>query len=168
MASSDDRTYGQWWDWHGEYVDVAIDELRALGYAAYEAAGASPEDARFLFDGELDKTLQGDHARGIVYSPANIRLARAGTLDLAAPIDVVRERGATAVVSGGSNAVGRRGRLPSPQSQRRGRRKYSKARVMCIKVPNSLASLASRSKTHGSLATLSSALRREMSGTSTR
>jgi len=107
MASRSDRTAGQWWDWHGDYVDVAIDELRALGYAAYEAAGASLEDARFLFDGELDKTLQGDHARGIVYSPANIRLARAGTLDLAAPIDIVRERGATAVVSGGAHAVGR-------------------------------------------------------------
>ena len=28
MASRSDRTAGQWWDWHGEYVDVAIDDLR--------------------------------------------------------------------------------------------------------------------------------------------
>jgi L-2-hydroxycarboxylate dehydrogenase (NAD+) len=107
MASTNARTYGQWWDWHGDYVEVPIDDLRAVGYAAYEAAGASPADARFLFDGELDKTLQGDHARGVVYFPNNIRLARAGTLDLAAAINVVREKAATAIVSGGARAVGR-------------------------------------------------------------
>jgi L-2-hydroxycarboxylate dehydrogenase (NAD+) len=107
LAPPGDRTYGQWWDWHGDYAEVPIDDLRAVGYAAYEAAGASADDARFLFDGELDKTLQGDHARGVVYFPNNIRLARAGTLDLAAEIVVVREKAATAIVSGGARAVGR-------------------------------------------------------------
>ena len=102
--ASRERTYGQWWDWDGPFVTLPIDEVRAFGEAAYRLAGASAEDAAFLFGNGLDKAIQGDHARGLVYFPNQIRGALAGTTDLKAPIGVVRERGATAVVSGGKTA----------------------------------------------------------------
>ena len=98
------RTHGQWWDWHGEMVTVDIAEVRAFGRAAYESAGASSEDAAFLFDCLFDKTLQGDHARGIVYLPGMVKAAFGGEPDLAPAISVVRDRGATAVIDGGEGA----------------------------------------------------------------
>jgi LDH2 family malate/lactate/ureidoglycolate dehydrogenase len=103
--SGQERTYGQWWDWHGEYKRVSIAELTAFGRAAYQAVGATPENAAFIFEGSLDKTIQGDHARGVVYFPSTIRQARAGLLDVDPKIEIVREKGATAVVDGGEKAV---------------------------------------------------------------
>jgi LDH2 family malate/lactate/ureidoglycolate dehydrogenase len=101
------RTYGQWWDAQGEYVDIAIDDLTRFGRAAYAAVGATPADAAFLFDTNLDKAIQGDHARGLGKVPGIIRAARSGALDVHPTIEVVRERGATAVVDGGKKAFGR-------------------------------------------------------------
>ncbi|MCU1376002.1 MAG: hypothetical protein JWO68_3288 [Actinomycetia bacterium] len=101
------RTHGQWWDWHGDQVTVDVAEVRAFGHAAYEAAGASPDDAAWLFDALFDKTLQGDHARGLVYLPGMIKGALAGEPDLAPAIRIVRERGATAVIDGGEGKPAR-------------------------------------------------------------
>ena len=89
------RTYGQWWDAQGEYVDVSLDDLTRFGRAAYETVGAAPADAAFLFDTNLDKAIQGDHARGLAKLPGIIRSARAGALDVHPTIKIVRERGAT-------------------------------------------------------------------------
>jgi LDH2 family malate/lactate/ureidoglycolate dehydrogenase len=108
MASTDRaRTYGQWWDWHGEYTRVPIDELTALCCRLYEAAGASSDDAAFLVAGSMDKTIQGDHARGVIYVPATVRAAAAGHQDLRAPISVIHQRGAAGLVDGGPKAAGR-------------------------------------------------------------
>ena len=101
------RTFGQWWDSDEPRVSVPIDALCRVGQGAYEAAGATAEDAEFLFAVNLDKALQGDHARGLGKVPGIIASARAGTLDLQPRIEVVRERGATAVVDGGPRANGR-------------------------------------------------------------
>ena len=103
----EDRTYGQWWDAEGPYVRVRLDELQRFGREAYQRVGATADDAEFLFATNLDKALQGDHARGLGKVPGIVRGARAGTFDLAAPVDVVRRRGATAVVDGGRTAFGR-------------------------------------------------------------
>ncbi|HEV8298035.1 MAG TPA: Ldh family oxidoreductase [Acidimicrobiales bacterium] len=104
---NDARTYGQWWDWTGPYATVPIADLTTVCRAAYESAGATSDDAAFLVEGQLDKTIQGDHARGIVYLPVTVRAARAGRQDLRAPIDVIRDRGASALVDGGPRAAGR-------------------------------------------------------------
>ena len=108
MASTDrDRTYGQWWDWRGDYTRVSIPALTALCVAAYEAVGVTPDDAAFLAGGAIDKTIQGDHARGVVYIPPTVRSIHAGRQDPHAAIDVVHSRGATAVVAGAPKAIGR-------------------------------------------------------------
>jgi LDH2 family malate/lactate/ureidoglycolate dehydrogenase len=115
MASSDPtnegldraRTYGQWWDWRGEYTRVPIDDLTALCVAAYEAVGVAHDDAAFLVEGSIDKTIQGDHARGFVYIPATVRGIRAGRQDPNASIAITQSKGAVALVDGGPNAMGR-------------------------------------------------------------
>jgi LDH2 family malate/lactate/ureidoglycolate dehydrogenase len=94
----DDRTYGQWWDWDGDYLTVPLEEIRSVGRAMYEAAGASPTDAAYLFDGLFDKTIQGDHARGLVYLPGLIRAALANGTAPRSTARILREFGATAVV----------------------------------------------------------------------
>ena len=101
------RTAGQWWDSAEPFVVVKIAELERVGVAAYEAAGAGPDDAAFLFRTNLDKAIQGDHARGLVKVPGLIAEARAGRLDLAPEIDVSNERAGTAIVDGGPQASGR-------------------------------------------------------------
>jgi LDH2 family malate/lactate/ureidoglycolate dehydrogenase len=94
----DGRTYGQWWDWQGEYLTLPIEDIRTMGRAIYEVAGASPTDAAYLFDGLFDKTLQGDHARGLVYLPGLIRAALSKEAAVRSTARVLREYGATAVV----------------------------------------------------------------------
>ena len=101
------RTYGQWWDSRESRVRVKIADLERVANAAYESVGASPDDAAFLTLTNLDKAIQGDHARGVGKIPALIASARAGKLDMAPDVEVVREHGATAIVDGGPNAFGR-------------------------------------------------------------
>lgn len=101
------RTFGQWWDAHEEYVMVPVDAATSVGEAAYRAVGASDADAAYLFDFNLDKALQGDHARGIRLVRPIVEAARSGRMDLAAPIRVVSDWPASAVVDGGSRSSGR-------------------------------------------------------------
>lgn len=101
-----ERTYGQWWQARGPYVVVPLRDMEAYLAHLYRAVGASDDDARFLVSTNLDKALQGDHARGLGKVSGIIRSARDGTFDLTAPIEVVRERGATAIVAG-TKAYGR-------------------------------------------------------------
>jgi L-2-hydroxycarboxylate dehydrogenase (NAD+) len=103
----EERTYGQWWDSTEARAIVSLDEIRRVGRAAYLAAGASPDDADFLLDVNLDKAIQGDHARGLGKLPEIIAAVRAGNLDLNPHIDVVRERPASALIDGGPKASGR-------------------------------------------------------------
>jgi LDH2 family malate/lactate/ureidoglycolate dehydrogenase len=101
------RTFGQWWDHAEDRVQASLAGIARIGRAAYVSVGASPEDAAFLLDVNLDKALQGDHARGLGKVPGIIAAARAGKLDMAPEIAVVRERGATALLDGGPTANGR-------------------------------------------------------------
>lgn len=106
-ASSRTRTYGQWWEAEGEHVEVAVGEVAAVGAAAYRAVGATPDDAEYLFSFNLDKALQGDHARGIRLVRPLVDAVRAGSIDLGAPIEVVDDWPSAAVVDGGPRASGR-------------------------------------------------------------
>jgi LDH2 family malate/lactate/ureidoglycolate dehydrogenase len=108
MESTDhERTFGQWWDWKGEYTRVAIPALTDLCVDAYTAVGVAPDDAAFLVAGAVDKSIQGDHARGVIYIPPTVRGIRSGRQDPHALIEVVQSRGASAVVAGGPRAIGR-------------------------------------------------------------
>lgn len=101
------RTYGQWWDSTEARTRVAIADLERVAEAAYRSVGATEEDARFLAATNLDKAIQGDHARGAGKIPGLIAAARAGKLDMAPTIEIVQEHEATAVVDGGPLAFGR-------------------------------------------------------------
>ena len=101
------RTFGQWWDWKGDYARVSIPALTGLCVAAYEAVGVASDDATFLAEGAIDKTIQGDHARGVIYIPPTVRSIRSGRQDPRAPIEVVHSRGASGLVAGGPRAIGR-------------------------------------------------------------
>ena len=101
------RTYGQWWDSDEPRVRVAIADLERVSRAAYASVGATAEDAAFLTATNLDKAIQGDHARGVAKIPGLIAAARAGKLDMAPTVEIVREHGATAIVDGGAQAFGR-------------------------------------------------------------
>ncbi|HUP73086.1 MAG TPA: Ldh family oxidoreductase [Acidimicrobiales bacterium] len=108
MESTDrERTFGQWWDWKGEYTRVAIPALTNLCVDAYAAVGVAPDDAAFLVEGAVDKSIQGDHARGVIYIPPAVRGIRSGRQDPHALIEVVQSRGASGVVAGGPRAIGR-------------------------------------------------------------
>jgi len=107
QSTDHERTFGQWWDWKGEYKRVSIPALTALCVDAYRAAGVPPDDAAFLAEGAIDKTVQGDHARGVIYIPPQVRSIRSGRQDARAPIHVVQSRGASGLVAGGSKAIGR-------------------------------------------------------------
>jgi L-2-hydroxycarboxylate dehydrogenase (NAD+) len=98
------RTYGQWWDSTEPFVRVSIAELERVGHSAFEQVGASPADAKFLFGSPLDKSIQGDHARGVGHVPGIIAKVRTGALDVAPSIEIIQERTATAVVDGGPRA----------------------------------------------------------------
>ena len=99
------KTYGQWWDSTEEYVSVPIEPVRRVGLATFEVAGATPEDAAHLLDIVLDKALQGDVVRGFGRLPSLLQSARRGDVDYRPTIQVVREKGATALVDGGPKAA---------------------------------------------------------------
>src|SRR5262245_48550879 len=90
------RTYGQWWDWEGEYATVSVSELQDFCRRAYLAAGYSEDDANGMSEHVLDKTIQGDHARGLVYFPGGVRAAKvAHDAGVTRSVNIVREKGAT-------------------------------------------------------------------------
>jgi LDH2 family malate/lactate/ureidoglycolate dehydrogenase len=94
------RTYGQWWQSTEEMVEAPLEDVRRLGLAALRRAGASEDDAAFIFDTALDKALQGDHARGLDSVPATVRAAIQGAVDLHGSVRVLRETPAMALVEG--------------------------------------------------------------------
>jgi LDH2 family malate/lactate/ureidoglycolate dehydrogenase len=92
------RPYGQWWDWEGDMDTVPINELRALCGTIFSRVGASPDDAALLTACVLEKTIQGDHARGIINLPSMVHSAQAGTMSVTSEVQVLHDLGAAAVV----------------------------------------------------------------------
>jgi LDH2 family malate/lactate/ureidoglycolate dehydrogenase len=101
----EERTFGQWWQVQDEFIEVPVNALREFGIIALMAGGASRDDATFIANVLLDKTIQGDHTRGVGNLPAVVRRARSGELDLSPPIRVLRDHGATALLDGGPKAA---------------------------------------------------------------
>ncbi|MEE9286310.1 MAG: Ldh family oxidoreductase [Dehalococcoidia bacterium] len=99
------RTYGQWWDSTEEFVTVSLKAVRRVCLAGLEQGGATPEDAAHILDVNLDKAIQGDHARGLGRLPGMVRAAQRGDIDLHPTVQVVRETPATALVDGGPKAL---------------------------------------------------------------
>jgi ureidoglycolate dehydrogenase (NAD+) len=112
MASQEEgqsqlRTAGQWWASTGAMVTVPLEEVRELAAAALVKAGALPEDSHFIADVNIDKAIQGDHSRGVRLLPPLVRAGMRGAIDFRAPIQVLREAGATALIDGGPKACAR-------------------------------------------------------------
>ncbi len=96
------RTRGQWWVTDEKLVPVKLDAVRAISIAAHRRAGASEEDAAFLTDLRLDKSLQGDYVRGIradTWLDLKTR-ADAGELDLAPRFTILKETASSALIDG--------------------------------------------------------------------
>ncbi len=72
-----------------------------------QAAGAASSDAQFIADVHLAKALHGDPERGLPLLLAEIDGARAGTIDLAPTIRLLRDHGATALVDCSARACGK-------------------------------------------------------------
>ena len=108
MSESPDlrqRTSGQWWDSTEEFVTVSLEAVRHICLAGLQQGGATPEDAAYILDVNLDKAIQGDHARGLGRLPGTVRAAKRGDIDLHPNVEVVRETPATALVDGGPRAL---------------------------------------------------------------
>jgi len=105
-AAEPQRTYGQWWQHNEDFVAVSIDSIRRFGIAAYTSAGATPEDAAFLVSLNMDKSLQGDHTRGVGRIAGNVLAARAGKLDVHPALKVTRESASFSLVDCEANASG--------------------------------------------------------------
>ena len=95
-----ERSSGTWWEVDEEFATVPLDAVQQVCLAGLERAGAQPQDAQFVFNSYLDKTLQGDHARGIARIPGLVREALRGDVNLRPSPQILREKGATALVKG--------------------------------------------------------------------
>jgi LDH2 family malate/lactate/ureidoglycolate dehydrogenase len=103
-ADFEQRTYGQWWQSTEELVQAPLAEVRRVCIAALVRAGATAEGAAYLVDARLDKTLQGDHARGMGRFPGVVRAGLRGAINLNPDLRAVRETPATALVEGDRKA----------------------------------------------------------------
>jgi LDH2 family malate/lactate/ureidoglycolate dehydrogenase len=101
------RTAGQWWQHQEPFVNARVDSVRELCIEAYRKAGAGTDEAGFLAATNLDKAIQGDHARGLNRVPPLVRSALEGRIDLRATPAVRRDGPGFALVDGGPLASGR-------------------------------------------------------------
>lgn len=101
-----ERTAGQWWQHDEPFVTVRLDSLRKIATTAYERAGASPENAEFLLRLNLDKALQGDHARGVGRIPGIVNQVAQGRTTFAPEIRVLQDAPSFALIDGGPLASG--------------------------------------------------------------
>lgn len=95
-----ERPKGQWWQSIEPMVEVSYERVRGFGLAALQAAGASAQDAEFLLSVPMDKSVQGDHARGIDGLGFMLRAAKQGLMGFAAEPTTLRETASTALMDG--------------------------------------------------------------------
>ncbi len=78
-------------------------ELRGVGARLFGACGAPEAEARLVADELVDASLMGLDSHGVLRFPQYVEQALDGSIVPGAPIRVVRETGATAVVDCGLN-----------------------------------------------------------------
>jgi hydroxycarboxylate dehydrogenase B len=76
------------------------EEAMALGARMLEAAGSPPDESRYVTEVLVRANLAGHDSHGIIRLPQYIDNVRSGGLKPGAPITVVRETRATAVIDG--------------------------------------------------------------------
>jgi LDH2 family malate/lactate/ureidoglycolate dehydrogenase len=104
-ARLSERTHGQWWQSTEPMVQADYEAVRQLGLSALIRAGASVADASFLLSLALDKSVQGDHARGLSLFPGMVRAAMRGDLSLRAEPTILRETPGTALIDADARAA---------------------------------------------------------------
>ncbi|WP_416840372.1 Ldh family oxidoreductase [Haloferax sp. DFSO52] len=83
-------------------VDVDRARAEAVATRAFEAAGVDHADARLTAEMLVDADARGKHSHGLIRLPRYIRGVDHGNVDPAGEMTVVRDRGATATLDGGS------------------------------------------------------------------
>ena len=84
------------------------DTLRLIGYQLFEAAGCSPEDARFVTHHLVESNLFGHDSHGVIRYIEYIQAIREGRFQVQGSPRIIRENACTAVVDGGA-ALGQLG-----------------------------------------------------------
>ena len=84
------------------------DTLRLIGYQLFEAAGCSPEDARFVANHLVESNLFGHDSHGVIRYIEYIQAIRDGRFQVQGSARIIRESACTAVVDGGA-ALGQLG-----------------------------------------------------------
>ncbi len=102
-----ERTAGQWWQFEEPFVTVTLESVKRVGIAGYRKAGASAENAAFLLATNLDKAVQGDHARGVGRLPDLVKAALDGRDNLNPDLKVSNETASFALIDGPPNTSGR-------------------------------------------------------------
>lgn len=82
---------------------LSASELRALGVRLLTACGAPQADAEAVSDELVESSLMGLDSHGVIRIPEYIDLALSGKVKVGAPMTVVRETVATALVDCGLN-----------------------------------------------------------------
>lgn len=83
-------------------MEVDSDRARTVAARAFEAHGISTADAELVADVLVDADARGKHSHGLLRLPRFVRGIEHGNVDPDGAITVVRERGATATLDGGS------------------------------------------------------------------
>lgn len=96
-----ERSPGTWWEVEEEFATVSLPAIERVAQAGLEKAGASASDAAYIVKSYVDKTLQGDHARGIARLPSLVRQGLNGETNFKVKIRIIREKSATALVAAG-------------------------------------------------------------------
>jgi len=86
-------------------VELALDDLRRFGRAAYEQVGVAPVDAAIVVDVQLDADIRGVDTHGFQRLPWYVGYLRDGRYNAAPRFDVVRES-AVSVLLDADGAIG--------------------------------------------------------------
>ncbi|WP_255197709.1 Ldh family oxidoreductase [Halorarius litoreus] len=83
-------------------MELERDRAESVAAAAFEAHGITPEDAAYTARVLVSADARGTHSHGLIRLPRFVRGIEHGNVDPEGEIAVVRERGATATLDGGS------------------------------------------------------------------
>lgn len=96
------RTRGRYDAARGRRMEVSRSRAETVAAAAFEAHGIDPADARFTAEVLVSADARGKGSHGLLRLPRFVRGIEAGNVDPDGDVEVVRDAGAAATLSGGS------------------------------------------------------------------
>lgn len=79
---------------------IAPEELHRIGYALFQAAGASAEEAQIVMEHLVGANLAGHDSHGIILLPTYVARIKRGHIVPGAPFEIERETPTTAYING--------------------------------------------------------------------